>query len=73
MKTNTAKLRGIIAERNISKATLAVSIGMNRSTFYRKMQEGGGNFTIAQVQAMVEVLQFIKGQAAVIFFSKNSL
>ncbi len=72
MQTNTAKLRGAIAERNISKAALAEKIGMDRSTFYRKMQEGGGNFTISQAQALASVLQLDREQAADIFLSDKS-
>lgn len=37
---DTAKLRGIIAERGLSQRQVAKEIGLSERTFYRKMQSG---------------------------------
>jgi len=37
---DTAKLRGILAERNVSQTKAAKDIGVTPQTFYRKMKNG---------------------------------
>lgn len=48
------KLRGIIAERNVSQADVAKEIGITPKTFYGKMAKGV--FLSSEMDSMVEYL-----------------
>lgn len=64
---DVSKLKGKIIEKNTTQEVLAHSIGMNRSTFYRKMKQGG-NFSIDEVNRIVTTLHLSKEDAVSIFF-----
>ena len=51
---NQAKLRGIIAENNMSQAQVAKSIGLSEKTFYRKMKKG--IFGTDEVKRLIDLL-----------------
>ena len=67
MTTNMDKLRGKMAEKKIGKEELAAKIGVDASTFYRKMKDDGVKFTIGQMHKIVEVLDLSREDAATIF------
>ena len=67
MKTNMDKLRGRMAEKKIGKEELAERIGMDASTFYRKMRGDGEKFTVGQMHKIVEVLGLSREDAITIF------
>ena len=46
MHINIQKLKGKMAEENISANELSSAIGVDKTTFYRKLREGGGKFTV---------------------------
>lgn len=52
---NTAKLKGIIAEKGLSQREVAKAIGMTEKTFYTKMKKGV--FGTDEAIAMVELLR----------------
>lgn len=54
MPMDTAKLRGIIAERGYSQKDVARRLGMTDKTFYRKMRNGV--FRTDEATKMVEFL-----------------
>ena len=58
---DTAKLRGIIAERGFSQREVARRIGMTEKTFYTKMKSG--IFGTDEADRMIELLD-IKNPAA---------
>ena len=64
---NTAKLKGIIAERGYSQRFVAQAIGMQEKTFYNKMRKGV--FGTDDAEAMIEFLQ-IKNPAEIFLTSK---
>ncbi len=66
---NINKLRGKIVENGLNVDTLASSIGMNKSTFYRKMNNQGETFTIKEVNLIREKLSLSKEEAMSIFFT----
>ena len=45
---DVSKLKGKIVERNTTQEELANKIGIDKSTFYRKMKQNG-NFSIKEV------------------------
>ena len=67
--TNVSILRGKIAERNTTQEAIANAMGINRSTFYRKMKEEGKFFTIEEVQKMAKILSLNEGDIMKIFFA----
>ena len=64
---NTAKLRGIIAERGLSQRDVAKSIGISEKSFYTKMKKGV--FGTDEADRMIELLK-IKNPAAIFLNSE---
>lgn len=67
--TNVSILRGKIAECNTTQEALADSIGINRSTFYRKMKDSGKNFTVGEVEKIANILSLNSEDVMKIFFA----
>lgn len=67
---DVAKLKGLIVERGTTQQAVADSIGINRSTFYRKMKNGG-DFTIAEAKKIKEEVPLTDSEAVEIFFGKK--
>ena len=67
---NVSKLKGKIIERNTTQEALAKDIGIDKSTFYRKMKQNG-SFSIQEVNLIVSSLNLSKDEALSIFFSKT--
>ncbi|MDH6363701.1 DNA-binding XRE family transcriptional regulator [Enterococcus sp. PF1-24] len=65
---NSLKLKGLIVERGTTQEAVANAIGISRSTFYRKMKNGG-DFSIEEVQQMVLEIPLSNDEAIEIFFS----
>jgi DNA-binding phage protein len=65
---DVSKLKGKIVERNTTQEELANKIGIDKSTFYRKMKQNG-NFSIKEVNLIVSTLNLSKDEAMSIFFS----
>lgn len=61
------KLRGKIVERGITQEELAVKIGVDASTFSRKMKSLGLSFTVEQVHKIVAELGLTADEATQIF------
>lgn len=66
---NTNKLRGKIVEKRETLEKLANTLGIDRSTVYRKMQDNGNNFTIGEANKIVKFLSLTSDEATEIFFS----
>lgn len=67
---NTNKLRGSIVENNKSLQEVAELIGMSRSTFYRKMEDGK-SFSIEDVNNMIKTIPLSDEEAIDIFFNQE--
>lgn len=65
---NIDKLKGKIVERKTTQEAVADSIGIDRSTFYRKMKNGGFKFTVGEMQKIAEVIPLTVNEAVEIFF-----
>lgn len=63
----TDKLRGVIAQRNMSQSDVAKAIGITPKTFYTKMKSGV--FGSDEIEAMISVLKIDKPME--IFFAKK--
>ena len=65
---NTNKLKGVIVERGTTQQAVADAIGIDRSTFYRKMKKGG-DFSIKEATKMKEEIPLTDSEAIEIFFN----
>ena len=68
---DTNKLKGAIVENGKTQQEVAEEIGIDRSTFYRKMKSGG-DFSIGEVSRMVTAIPLTNEQAIQIFLSTKS-
>lgn len=67
MRTNMDALRGKMAEKRIGNEEMAKRIGVDPSTFYRKIRLDGIHFTVGQMHKIVEVLELTNEEATAIF------
>ena len=67
---NTLKLRGKIVENGTNASALAKEIGMDRSTFYRKLNGNSGGFTVREADLIIKSLDLSCEDATSIFFSQ---
>lgn len=67
---NVNKLKGLIVERNTTQENVANAIGIDRSTFYRKMKKGG-DFSIKEAQLITESIPLTNEEAIEIFFGQK--
>lgn len=70
MHINIQKLKGKMAEENISANELSNAIGVDKTTFYRKLREGGGKFTVEQIQGIAAKLSMTPNEAMNIFLGQ---
>lgn len=68
--TNVDKLKGAIKEKRMSPEKVAELIGIDKSTMYRKLNNGGDEFTIKQADSISQVLGLTAEEAQAIFFSQ---
>mgnify|MGYP001172673625 FL=1 len=68
--TNVDKLKGAIKEKRLTPEKVAESIGIDKSTMYRKLSNGGEDFTIKQADAITQILGLTGNEAQAIFFSQ---
>lgn len=66
---NVNKLKGKIIERGFNIEAFAKMVGINKSTFYRKLNANGATFSIKEASLLVELLGITKEEAASIFFA----
>jgi DNA-binding XRE family transcriptional regulator len=65
---NTAKIKGLIVEREMTQAQVAQALGIADDTFYRKMR--AGKFTTDEAYKLIQLLN-IENPAEVFFMSAN--
>ena len=61
------KLRDTMENKNISIQFAAKTLGIDRSSMYRKLQDG--SFKIAEAEAIMNLLQLKENEAVSIFFA----
>lgn len=65
---NSNKLRGVMAEKNMTAEKLSNILGINPTTFYRK-RDGISEFTRSEIQIIANVLELTMEDVESIFFS----
>ena len=68
---NVSKLKGKMAELDVNATELAKRIGIDASTFYRKLCADGESFTIKEANLIVKELGLEKEEAVAIFFASG--
>lgn len=68
MIINVQKLKGKIVESGKTQEVVADMINIDRSTFYRKMRNGGEGFTIGEIHRLTEAIPLTKEESIDIFF-----
>jgi DNA-binding Xre family transcriptional regulator len=68
---NIGKLRGRIIERGYDIPSLADAIGVSRSTFYRRIETGGEDFRLREIDAMKRALDLSIEDCMAIFFEPS--
>lgn len=67
LSTNMDILKRKMAEHKMSPEDMAREIGVDPSTFYRKIKTEGVNFTVGQIHRIVDILHLTKEEATSIF------
>ena len=67
---NVNKLKGKIVERGFTIEKLAERLGMNRSTLYRRFENGGKDITIGEADKFCDILELTGPEASIIFFNQ---
>lgn len=70
MYVDVNKLKGKTVERGLTGEKMAKAIGIDQSTYYRKLGDGGGSFTLAQVFEIADTLELGKDECIAIFFAQ---
>lgn len=66
--TNADKLKAILKEKGMSIEKVSKLIGIDKSTFYRKLASDGATFTIGEVDKMSKALSLTVDEINAIFF-----
>ncbi|WP_302200384.1 helix-turn-helix transcriptional regulator [uncultured Gemmiger sp.] len=69
MSDKMLMLKQKISDANMTQDALAVKIGMNPSTFYRKVKIGVDAFTVGEMHSLVDALRLTENEATQIFLS----
>lgn len=72
MKTNMNILKGKIREHGLTQGDVAKKIGMDSSTFSRKVSANGLKFTVGEMHAIAAVLSLTNDECRDIFLPENS-
>lgn len=67
---NVNKLKGRIIEKGLTIAAVAEKMGIDKSSLYRKLGNGGETMLIKDAIAICSVLDLSKDEAVSIFFSQ---
>lgn len=72
MNTNIQLLRAKIVERKLTQGKVAALIGVDSTTFSRKMKTNGLSFSVKEMHRITEALQLNPDEAKAIFLCENS-
>ncbi len=72
MQTNMNLLRGKIREHGLTQGDVAEKIGMDSSTFSRKISSEGLKFTVGEMHSIAIVLNLNNEECRDIFLPENS-
>lgn len=68
MHVDVNRLKGKTVEKGFTGEKMADALGIDQSTYYRKLGDGGGTFTINQAIRISEILALSKEERMENFF-----
>lgn len=68
---NMKKLKLKLKEKGLSVEDVSKTMGINRSTFYRKIKNDGETFTVGDIDKLSRVLGLQVDEINEIFFAQN--
>lgn len=71
MRLHIETLKEKINEKGYTISRVSDAIGIDESTFYRKLKKNGDAFTIGEVNKIFETLKLTKEEAERIFFTEE--
>lgn len=71
MEVNIRAIQERASELKLSSAEIAEMLGMDQSTYYRKIAKGGCAFTVEQAAKLVDILKLTETEAITIFFGRE--
>lgn len=63
------KLKGKFVENGYKMTDIADQIGMDRATLYRRLKDGGDDFTVKEVMDLSKILKLSGDEINEIFFT----
>lgn len=72
VRVDISRLKGKIAEKGLTQESVAKELGVDNSTFIRKMKASGLTFSIGQMHKLVDILSITPEDAQQIFLSDYS-
>lgn len=72
MQTNMNLLKGKIREHGLTQSDVATRIGMDSSTFSKKVSADGLKFTVGEMHSIAAVLSLTNDECRDIFLPENS-
>lgn len=72
LETNIPKLKGVLIEKGITHEMLAKEIGVDKSTFSRKISSDGLKFSVDEVHKIAKILNLSQSDAVDIFLHEYS-
>lgn len=70
MMVNTALLRSAIVKKGTNVSEVAVKMGVDKATLYRRIADAG-TFTIGEVEKLTSILNLTHDEAISIFFTNT--
>lgn len=67
---NTDLLRSVIARKRMNVAEIAMQMGVDKATLYRRIADSG-SFTIGEVEKIKQILNLSHDEAISIFFTNE--
>ena len=67
---NLEKLREAMAKRAVTPEAAAETLGIDRSTFYRRLERNGAKFTVEEVANLSRLLKLSAREVNAIFFEE---
>ena len=67
---NVERLKSALQAKNVTIESAAEAIGVNPSTFYRRLDRQGERFTVSEVGKLAELLNLGSRELQAIFFAK---
>lgn len=70
MEINGVSIKALIAEKNTTQEAVALALGIDRSTLYRKLKGGTTSLTIGEAKKISKFLNLSESEATAVFWGQ---